>query len=198
MLKIGHPLPALGLLLGTAIALMPSAAIARTCQAGRPTPASTELKAFDIEQFDLTLTIPSNYRSMLRSSGHITFHDPSSFAFIQCLVRAGEYGEVPPYVALEIHPGTTSQADLLAIVRTKRPWLDYYSPDYESIEFAGQTALLYTYINPLYELAIANISFLSADGQTLLTLTGPNDHPILTDSLLSLSAPPSLSTPSPL
>ena len=197
MLQLSHTLTVFGLLLGTAIALTPRAAIARTCQAARPAPASPELKAFDIDEFDLTLTIPSNYRSMLRSSGHITFHDPNSFAFIQCLVRAGEYGAVPPYVALEIHPGATPQTNLIEIVRTKRPWLDYYSPDYEPIEFAGHTALLYTYANPVYQLAIANISFLSADGQTLLTLTGPNDHPILTDSLLTLSAPSPLSTSSP-
>lgn len=175
-----------GLLLGCAIALVPSTAIARTCSATSQIPPSSQMREFRIEQFDLTLMIPDNYRSMLRSSGHITFHDPRSFELIQCLVRTGAYAEVPPYPALEVYQGINPQSDLVAIVRMKRPWLDYYNPDYQLIEFAGQAGLQYEYTNNIYQQRISNISFLSADGSMLLTLTGPTDHPIMVNALATL------------
>jgi hypothetical protein len=178
----------IGLMVGMAIALTPSAATARTCRAAPLVAASNQLQEFRVEKYNLSLMIPSNYRSMLRSGGHITFHDPANFALIQCLVRTGEYAEVAPYVALEVYEGASAEADLVNLLRSKRPWLDYYNPDYQAIEFAGQTGLQYTYTNELYQLAIANISFLSEDGRTLLTLTGPADHPILVNALSTITS----------
>jgi hypothetical protein len=177
-------------LLGAAIAVLPSAALAQTCRAAPPTPASIRLIDFDIEPLGMTVAIPANYRSMLRSGGHITFHDPNSFAYIQCLVRTGESGEVPPYVALEVYPGVDHPSELIDLIRTRRPWLDYYTPAYEPVEFAGQAGLRYDYTSEIYQLAIANISFLSADGRTLLTLTGPADHPIMVAALAEIATSP--------
>jgi hypothetical protein len=148
------------------------------------------MREFPIDAFGLTLMIPDNYRSMLRSSGHITFHDPGNFALIQCLARTGEYAEVTPYTALEVHKGINSQSDLIQIVRLKRPWLDYYSPEYQLIEFAGRIGIQYEYTNAIYQLSISNISFLSDDGLTLLTLTGPSNDPIMRHAVSHLVVNP--------
>ena len=168
---------------GITIALFPAAAAARSCRATTPAIASPELQQFDVEAFGLTLEIPSNYRSMLRSSGHITFHDPNSFSFIQCLARTGEYGQVPPYVVLEVHPAVDRTRPLVELIRERRPWLDYYSPEYIDFEFGGQAAVRYTYFNEIYRLEITNVTFLAEDGRTLLTLAGPAEHPIMVNVL---------------
>ena len=176
----------IGLLLGLAIALSAPTAEARSCGAASPIPPSSQMREFHINAFGLTLMIPDNYRSMLRSSGHITFHDPGNFDLIQCLVRTGEYAEVPPYTALEVHAGINPQSDLIQIVRVKRPWIDYYSPEYQLIEFAGRVGIQYEYTNEIYQLSISNISFLANDGLTLLTLTGPSSDPIMRQALSQL------------
>ncbi|NEQ42629.1 MAG: hypothetical protein F6K00_03320 [Leptolyngbya sp. SIOISBB] len=149
----------LGWLLGITVSVLSAPAFARSCRSPAVTPASLERQTFDIEQFGLTIEIPSNYRSMLRTSGHITFHDPGSFAFIQCLVRTGEYGEVPPYVALEVHKQVDSNSPIVDLIRERRPWLDYYNPEYTTSEFDGQASVQYTYFNEIYQLEIANVSF---------------------------------------
>jgi hypothetical protein len=180
----------IGLLLGLAIALSAPTAAARSCRAVSPTPPSRQLREFRIDTFGLSLMIPDNYRSMLRSSGHITFHDPSNFELIQCLVRTGEYAEVPPHTSLEVHKGINPQSDLIQIVRVKRPWIDYYSPEYQLIEFAGRIGIQYEYTNKIYQLSITNISFLSDDGLALLTLTGPANDPIMRHALSQLVLEP--------
>lgn len=176
---------------GAAIAL-PTPVFASPCPPVPSVPASAELRAFRSPVLGLTLGIPANYRSVLRSSGHITFHDPSSFTRIQCLVRTGRYGALPPHTALEVYPGVAPEADLLQTVRQKRPWVDYYSPDYASIEIAGYPALQYEYIHEIHQMPISNISFLSQDGQTLITLSGPAQHPILENALATLEILPVL------
>ncbi len=172
-----------GCVMSIAMAMLPTPAFARSCRPPTPAIASPNLQPLNVEAFGLTLEIPRNYRAMLRSSGHITFHDPNSFSFIQCLARAGEYGEVPPYVALEVHPAVDPTQPLVDLIRERRPWLDYYAPEYATAEFAGQTAVRYTYFNEIYQLEIANLTFLAEDGRTLLTLTGPIDHPIMVNVL---------------
>ncbi|HEY9886819.1 MAG TPA: hypothetical protein V6D02_00360 [Candidatus Obscuribacterales bacterium] len=187
-----------GLCLGGAIALLPAAAIARPCERLPATPPSATLREFRVADYDLAVLIPDNYRSMLRSSGHITFHDPASFELIQCSARTGSYGEVPPYVTLEVHPGANAAANLVAVVRVKRPWVDYYNPAYTPGVFAGRAAVRYDYTQDISRLAIANISFLAPNGQTLLTLTGPANHPILQQAIAQLQPePPPLAAPEP-
>jgi hypothetical protein len=187
-----HPRLRVGLsaLLGIAIALFPPAAPARTCRAGAPVVPSHTQRLFQVPALGLSLVIPSNYRSMLRSNGHITFHDPISFEYIQCLARRGEYGEVPLYVTLEIYQGVIPDADLVQVIRRKRPWVDYYRPEYRPLEVAGRPMLEYEYTNEIYRTVITNLSFLSADGQTLLTLSGPKDHPIMQNALSTLEFTP--------
>ena len=178
--------------IGTAIALPPTPSLAQSCRLGELETPSNELRAFRDTTLGLSLGIPINYRTMLRSSGHITFHDPGSFEFIQCLSNTGQYGEVPPYVALEVYKAISPDMDLVQVVRRKRPWVDYYNPEYLPIEVAGRTALQYEYLNEIYQTPIANISFLSEDGQTLITLSGPAQDPILVNALSTLEIYPVL------
>lgn len=185
-------LQGIGVAIGMAIALGPAPSSARTCRAVPSLPPSAEMRKFQNLELGVSLSIPSNYRSMLRSSGHITFHDPESFGFIQCLVRTGEYGEVPPYTALEIHEGVSLRTDLIQIVRRKRPWVDYYSPEFTPIEVSGHPAIQYQYTNEIYQLPIQNISFLAMDRQTLITLSGPTQHPIMQNALSTLEIMPLL------
>ncbi|NER84643.1 MAG: hypothetical protein F6K42_35015 [Leptolyngbya sp. SIO1D8] len=178
--------------IGVAIAGLPAPTFARACRAAPLVLPSAETREFRNADLGLLLNIPNNYRSMLRSSGHITFHDPSSFEFIQCLVRTGEYGALPPYATLEIYKGVISGNNLVQIVRQKRPWVDYYSPEYTSIEVAGRPAVQYEYTHEIYQLSILNISLLSEDGQTLVTLSGPAQNPILQNALSTWIVEPSL------
>ena len=177
---------------GGAIALQATPVPAESCSLARLDTPSSELRAFQNTTVGLSLGIPLNYRTMLRSSGHVTFHDPGSFEFIQCLASTGQYGEVPPYVSLEIYEAVVPDSDLLQIVRHKRPWVDYYNPEYLQIEVSGRPALQYEYTNEIYLTPIANISFLSSDGQTLITLSGPAEDPILTNALSTLEIYPAL------
>ena len=172
--------------MGIAIALLSVPSYAQACRLGKIVPPSPEMNTFQSEELGLSLEIPTNYRSILRNSGHITFHDPSTFEFIQCLTRTDQYGAVPPYVTLEVYQVGSPNSDLVQIVRRKRPWVDYYSPDYRPIEVQGYPAIQYEYTNEIYELPIANVSFLSEDGQTLFTLSGPAQHPILENALSTL------------
>ena len=176
----------MGAAIGIALSWLPAPVLARTCQAIPLVPPSAETREFRSAELGLSLDIPSNYRSILRSSGHITFHDPSSFEFIQCLVRTGEYGAVPPYAALEVYKGVSPGTDLVQVVRQKRPWVDFYSPEYIPLEIAGRPAIQYEYTNEIYELPILNISLLSEDGQTLITVSGPTQNPILQNALSTL------------
>lgn len=171
---------------GMAIALQPPRSLAQSCRLGDLEAPSTELRSFQDSALGLSLGIPINYRTMLRSSGHITFHDPGSFAFIQCLTSTGQYGEVPLYVSLEIYPAVTPDANLIEVIRRKRPWVDYYNPEYLPIEVDGHPVLQYEYTNEIYQTPIANLSFLSSDGQTLITLSGPAQDPILEHALATL------------
>ncbi|MEO1299032.1 MAG: hypothetical protein AAFW75_25295 [Cyanobacteria bacterium J06636_16] len=177
---------------GGAIALQSAPVIAQSCALKSLDAPNPELRAFRDTTLGLSLGIPVNYRTMLRSSGHVTFHNPSSFEFIQCLSSTGQYGEVPPYVSLEIYEAVIPDSDLVQIVRRKRPWVDYYNPEYSLIEISGHPALQYEYTNEIYQTPIANISFLSGNGQTLITLSGPAQDPVLANALSTLEIYPHL------
>ena len=179
-------------IIGVAIARTGEPSLAQSCRLGDVEAPSTELRAFQDITLGLSLSIPTNYRTMLRSSGHITFHDPGSFAFIQCLTSTGQYGEVPLHVTLEVYKAVNPDMDLIQVVRRKRPWVDYYSPEYLPIEIEGHPALQYEYVNEIYQTSITNISFLTADKQTLITLSGPAQDPILANALSTLKIYPVL------
>lgn len=179
----------LGVTLGLSFSVS-AAAVARVCPAVPLVPPSAELRAFQSVPLGISLAIPSNYRSILRNNGHISFHDPASYELLQCLVRTGEYGQLPPHAVLEIYPGVAAKDGLIQAIRQKRPWVDYYNPDYMPIEIAGYPALQYEYLNEIYRLPIANLSFLAADGQTLVTLSGPSQHPIIQNALSTLEILP--------
>lgn len=169
-----------GLLLGAAMVLNPLPAAAQACALNNPVAPSEANRRFQSDRLNLAFSLPANYRAMLRRTGHITLHDPASFDFLQCLARAGRYGQVPSHVTVEIAPiGNGSSDDLTRLVRHKRPWIDYYNPTFSPITFAGQPALEYRYIQDIYGLEITNISFVLTDGATLVTVTGPTRDAVL-------------------
>ncbi len=169
-----------GVLLGTAIALMPLSAWAQVCSLRSPVEPSGTNRLFRSDRFDLAFSLPANYRAMLRRNGHISLHDPASFDFLQCLARNGRYGRVPLHITVEVAPvSNQSPNDLEHLVRYKRPWVDYYNPAFMPITFAGQPALSYRYSHDIYGIEITNVSFLQSDGATLITIVGPTRDPVL-------------------
>ncbi|WP_008308370.1 hypothetical protein [Leptolyngbya sp. PCC 6406] len=172
-------------ILGSAILL--GTAPAWACRAGTPAAPSPDSREFSSDRYGLTLDIPANYRAMLRTGGSITFHDPVSFEFIQCLVRSGRYGRVPLHPVLETYTvPPNSTLSLVDLVRRRRPWVDYYNPQFEAVELAGQPALRYEYRHEIHRVQFLNVSFLTPDGQSLLTLSGPATDPVLTTAIATL------------
>lgn len=192
MNKSGSFLNYLGSLVVGLIMAHPIPTWAQSCRLDTVIAPSSEMRRFSSLDLGVSLEIPNNYRSILRNSGHITFHDPGTFEFIQCLIRRGQYGEVPPHVTLEAHRVAQSGGELREIVRRKRPWLDYYNPEYRSVNISGYPAIQYEYVHEIYPISVFNISFLSGDHQTLLTLSGPAQHPILDNALNTLELSPLL------
>lgn len=166
-------------LLGVAIALMPFPAWAQVCSLSGPVEPSDTNRLFVSDHLQIAFSLPENYRAMLRRNGNITLHDPATFAFLQCLARTGRYGRVPLPVTIEAAPVSSSSNDLVQLVRHKRPWIDYYNPELTATTFLEQPALAYRYIQDISGIEIANISFLHADGSTLITVTGPANDPVL-------------------
>ena len=179
-------------ILGVICAIAPVLpAPALICYLGDLTPASPQIREYHQETLGVILKIPSNYRAVLRNTGHIAFLDPTSFEYLQCLARTGEYGVLPPHAVLEIYSGLGSSTDLIQILRHKRPWLDFYTPTYYPITFDNLPGLQYEYLNAFDSITYFNLSYLTPDGQTLLTISGPKNHPILQD-LISRVHPLSL------
>jgi hypothetical protein len=161
-------------LIGTlagAIAL--SASPAWACQLGTPAPASPESRLFNSDRYGLSLEIPANYRSVLRNTGDITFHDPVSFVYVQCLVSRGRYGRPPLHPLLEVSPVADERLDLVELVRRRRPWVDFYQPTFEATTVDGQPAVRYEYVQEISGVPMVNLSFLSRDARQLITLAGP-------------------------
>ncbi len=180
-------IPPMGVGIGIALTLLALPAIAGTCRLADPVAPSSTTRNFQSDRLGVTLTLPNNYRALLRRTGHITFHDPSSFEFLQCLARTGEYGSVPPHASLEIYPGLNGNTDLVQLVRIKRPWVDFYSPDYVPVIFAARPAIRYDYPHAIYGGVMVNLSFLSRDGKMLLTLSGLQSDPVMQHALTQVT-----------
>ena len=184
----------LGLVAG-AIAGFPLPAEAQVCRAGSPVAPSVETREFRSDRFGVAFQIPANYRAMLRSDGDVTFHDPATFEFIQCLTRTGRYGAIALHTTLEVSPAPEGIQDLVLLVRRKRPWVDFYRPEFVPIDLAGKATLRYRYTSEIYRTDILNYSFRSADGQTLVTLTGPASDPVLTQAIATLTFTDTVTNP---
>jgi hypothetical protein len=177
-------------LLGAAATLVLLPAWAQACTLGNLAAPSENTRLFISDRLSIAFSLPDNYRAMLRRTGHVTLHDPTTFAFLQCLARNGRYGRVPLHVTVEVAPvSVDNRHDLAQLVRYKRPWLDYYNPALTATTFAGQPALEYRYIQAITGAEIANISFLQPDGATLITVTGPSNDPVLQTVLTTFELP---------
>jgi hypothetical protein len=117
--------------------------------------------------------IPANYRTVLRNSGDITFHDPVSFEYVQCLVRRGRYGRPPLHAVLEVSPVADPNLDLVELVRRRRPWVDFYQPTFTPVEINGRPAVRYQYTQEITGAVMVNVSLRSPDGRYLITVSGP-------------------------
>lgn len=175
-----------GVLMAGAIATAATPTPAQSCRLGDRAAPSPDQRTFENSALGIAFQIPANYRAMLRNTGHVTFHDPTTFEFIQCLSRTGRYGTLPPHTTLEVSPGVSGQ-DLTQIVRRKRPWLDFYNPVFAAVDLNGRPALRYAYSHAIDRTEILSYSFLAKDGQTLLTLSGPAQDPVLTQAIATLT-----------
>lgn len=176
----------LGVWVGAAIALAPLPAWA--CQLGTPVAASAESRLFRSDRYGLSLEIPANYRSVLRNSGDISFHDPVSFAYVQCLASRGRYGRPPVHPVLEVSPVAPSNLALVELVRRRRPWVDFYQPTFESVTVAGLAGVRYEYVQEITGIPMVNLSVVSPDGRQLITVSGPADG-VTEQAIASLQFP---------
>ncbi|MGD1907756.1 MAG: hypothetical protein ACFB0C_17445 [Leptolyngbyaceae cyanobacterium] len=166
-------------LAGTAIALLPIGGRAQACALGTLEAPSESIRRFRSDRWNISFSLPANYRAMLRRTGHITLHDPAAFEFLQCLARSGRYGQVPLHVTVELAPVSTDSTHTLEqLIRRKRPWVDYYNPTFTTTTLAEQPALAYDYTNEIYGVEIANVSFLQINENVLVTVTGPSRDPV--------------------
>lgn len=168
---------------GLGISLLPTPAWA--CTLGSLAGPSQETRQFISDRHRVAVTIPANYRALLLRGGDIAFHDPVTFDYVQCLVRSGRYGAVPLHTTLEISPVANPNLALAALVRQRRPWLDFYRPSFEATEWAGRQAVRYGYVHEIHRVPMANVSGLGPDGRTLFTLSGPANDPTVQRAIAS-------------
>lgn len=162
---------------------------AETCPQQQPVAPSPETRTFRSDRLGVRFEIPANYRAMLRNNGDITFHDAATFTLIQCQSGSGQNQSADSPLSLTLAvsaPGPIPQS-LTQHVRRDRPWLDFYNPEYVAIELAGQPALRYRYVQAIYGRPLLNVAWLAPDQQTLMTLTGGVDDPVLHQALSTLA-----------
>ncbi len=59
------------------------------CNDPGPIPASETTRELELPQFDLKLTIPSNFRSLLRNNGAVEIVNPGTYEVLACVARGG-------------------------------------------------------------------------------------------------------------
>ena len=73
--------------------LLPSPpAIAQSgyCADPGPIPAAETTRELDLPQFGVTLTIPSNFRSILRNNGVVEIVNPGTYQVLTCVAQGGQ------------------------------------------------------------------------------------------------------------
>ena len=60
------------------------------CNDPGPIPASETTKELELPQFGITLTIPANFRSILRNNGAVEIVNPGTYEVLTCVARGGQ------------------------------------------------------------------------------------------------------------
>ena len=90
--KFRYLLPCLvvGLLLGSSVPFSAQAQPGQVCGGdGEFEPPSDTTRVVELQQFDISVTIPENYRIMERQDGSVQILHPDTFEWIQCLQNGG-------------------------------------------------------------------------------------------------------------
>lgn len=151
---------------------------AYSCTYNGPAAPSPETRIYRHLPQGFSFNIPANYRAMGTSQGKVAFHDPNTFAFIQCEVQSNAFPELPLGTVLEVRPLPIGP-NLRAQVGRARPWLSLYEPTYESISIGETEALLYHYTHKILKATIVNLAFITADGNSLVHLEAPAESPVI-------------------
>jgi len=85
----------------TCISLAQSAPAQRLCDTDEYEPAATTQRVVELPQFQLAVSIPSNYRTMLRQDGTVQILHPQDYEFIRCILQGGIGGR--GYYSESIH-----------------------------------------------------------------------------------------------
>ncbi|MBI4784597.1 MAG: hypothetical protein HY785_25275 [Oscillatoriophycideae cyanobacterium NC_groundwater_1537_Pr4_S-0.65um_50_18] len=75
------------------LSLLPSLpAIAQSgyCSDPGPIPATETTRELELPQFGVTLTIPSNFRSILRNNGAVEIVNPGTYQVLTCVAQGGQ------------------------------------------------------------------------------------------------------------
>lgn len=72
--------------------LSSSPAIAQSgyCPDPGPIPAAETTREFELPQFGMTLTIPSNFRAILRNNGAVEIVNPGTYQVLTCVAQGGQ------------------------------------------------------------------------------------------------------------
>ncbi len=68
----------------------PAIAQSRYCNDPGPIPASETTRELELPQFDIRLTIPSNFRSILRNNGAVEIVNPGTYEVLTCVAQGGQ------------------------------------------------------------------------------------------------------------
>lgn len=83
----------LTVVLVSAFGLFPSSqAIAQSgyCPDPGPIPAAETTRELELPQFGMTLTIPSNFRAILRNNGAVEIVNPGTYQVLTCVAQGGQ------------------------------------------------------------------------------------------------------------
>ncbi len=69
---------------------LPAIAQSRYCNDPGPIPAAETTRALELPQFGVTLTIPSNFRAILRNNGAVEIVNPGTYQVLTCVAKGGQ------------------------------------------------------------------------------------------------------------
>lgn len=169
----------LGLLAGT-VALLVAVPVRAACSFSGPSAPSPETRTYHHAQLGFSFEIPANYRAMATSVGTVQFHDPATFAYIQCLVKHNSLAARPAGTELAVRTVLPHEPSLIELIQRTQPWLSFYNPTFEPLLLSGQEAFLYRYTRELDGANQAALSVLLPDPRALVSLEGSPDSAVLT------------------
>jgi|SRR6476661_437401 len=69
---------------------LPAIAQSGYCPDPGPIPAAETTRELELPQFGVTLTIPSNFRSILRNNGAVEIVNPGTYQVLTCVAQGGQ------------------------------------------------------------------------------------------------------------